>query len=109
VSTNQIPTPEATEPAHGGIKRLRRQVGVLRALTVVSLVLVLVLAVWSVVGIVSLSSQVSSLEAKIDSLSALASEGRTAAGGSAGDATTPSAQAAPAPDRRKASAGSTRS
>ena len=79
------------------MKRLRRQVGVLRALTVVSLVLVLVLAVWSVVGIVSLSSQVSSLEAKIDSLSARASEGRTTAGGSAGDATTPGAQAAPAP------------
>ena len=97
MSTNQIPTPEATEPAHGGIKRLSRQVGVLRALTVVSLVLVIVLGVWSVVGIVSLSSQVSSLEAKIDSLSARVSEGRTAAGGSAGDATTPGAQAAPAP------------
>ena len=79
------------------MKRLRRQVGVLRALTVVSLVLVIVLAVWSVVGIVSLSSQVSSLEAKIDSLSARANEGRTAAGGSVGDATTPGAQAAPAP------------
>lgn len=50
--------------------RLRRQVGVLRALTILSLVLVVVLGVWSVVGILSLSAQLSSLEAKVDVLNA---------------------------------------
>ena len=88
---------ETTPVEARGLSRLRRQISVLRALTLVSLVLVIILGVWSVVGIVSLSSQVSSLEAKVDSLSARMSEGRTSAGGSTGDATTPGAQAAPAP------------
>lgn len=97
MSTNQIPTPEGPESAARGVKRLRRQVGLLRALTVVSLVLVIVLAVWSVVGIVSLSSQVSSLEQKVDSLSARLSSERTSASRSTTPAPAPATSAQPAP------------
>jgi protein-disulfide isomerase len=85
-----------------GSAKLRRQIGVLRVLTISSLVLVIVLAVWSVVGIVALSSQVSSLEQKIDSLSARLSTERTSSSGSTAPAPAPapapSAQPAPAPD-----------
>jgi protein-disulfide isomerase len=67
-----------------GSTKLRRQLGRLRVLVVVSLVLVIVLGVWSVVGIVSLTSQVSSLESKVDSLTARLgsqpAEGSTSAG-----------------------------
>ncbi|MEY4168978.1 MAG: hypothetical protein RLZ94_51 [Actinomycetota bacterium] len=79
--------------------KLRRQIGVLRVLTIVSLVLVIILGVWSVVGIVALSAQVSSLEQKLDSLSARLSSERTSSGGSTTPAPAPatSAQAVPAP------------
>jgi protein-disulfide isomerase len=48
-----------------------------------SLVLVTILGVWSVVGVVALTSQVSALEAKVDALTARISEERSTAGGSA--------------------------
>lgn len=93
MSTDESLAPALHENSARGLSRLRRQVGFVRALTVVSLVLVVLLGVWSVVGIVSLSSQVSALEAKVDSLSARLSEGRAASS----DATTPGAQSAPSP------------
>jgi len=73
-------------PASQGTGRLRRQLGIVRALAVVGLVLVVVVAVWSVVGIVTLASQVSSLEAKVDALTAALDDERGAARESAGDA-----------------------
>lgn len=89
-----IPTPAVDR----GSAKLRRQIGILRALTIVSLVLVVVLAVWSVVGIVALTSQVSSLEAKVDALSARVSAERTVAEGpSAAAPSAPSPQSAPTP------------
>lgn len=93
-------------PAPQGTGRLRRQLGVVRALAVVGLVLVVILAVWSVVGIVTLASQVSSLEAKVESLTAALNQDRGVPGESAGDAGAsgtgslpspgPTAEAAPA-------------
>jgi protein-disulfide isomerase len=71
----------------------RRQVSILRTLTIISLVLAVVVAVWSVVGIVSLSSQVSSLESKVDSLSSRLS----AQGASAERPASSGAQSAPSP------------
>lgn len=94
---NQPPTASASDAATRGASGVRRQVGTLRVLTIVSLVLVVLLGVWSVVGIVSLSSQVSSLEAKVDILSARLSEDRGATSGPAGDTTTSQAQPAPSP------------
>jgi len=90
------PVPMPSGPDRGSVK-LRRQIGVLRVLTIVSLVFVIVLAVWSVVGIVALSSQVSSLEQKVDSLSARLSSERTSSSGSTAPAPATSAQPAPAP------------
>jgi protein-disulfide isomerase len=92
--------PGAPAPAADrGSAKLRRQIGVLRTLTIVSLVLVVILAVWSVVGIVALTSQVSSLEAKVDSLSARLSAERSAASGADASSSTPSEPgSAPAPD-----------
>lgn len=90
---NQPPVAESPDPVLRGTARLRRQVSTLRVLTIASLVLVVLLGVWSVVGIVSLSSQVSSLEAKVDSLSARLTEDR----GATSDPTTPGTQSAPSP------------
>ena len=90
---NHPPTADSPDPAVRGTARLRRQVGTLRVLTIVSLVLVVLLGVWAVVGVVSLSSQVSSLEAKVDSLSVRWSEER----GATGDSATTGAQSAPSP------------
>ena len=92
------PVPESSEQPSRGVARLRRQVGILRALALVSLVLVVLLGVWSVVGVVYLSSSVSSLEAKVDSLSAQLGESRTPVGGSARDpSVTGGSAATPAP------------
>ena len=85
------PAPPPPDASVRGVTRLRRQVGLIRALSIVSLVLVVVLGVWSVVGIVSLSSSVSSLEAKVDSLSAQLSDEHAAPSA----APTPGAQSAP--------------
>lgn len=90
---NQPPLADSPDPAVRGTGRLRRQVGTWRALTIVSLVLVVLLGVWAVVGVVSLSSQVSSLEDKVDSLSARLTEDR----GATRDSTTSGAQSAPSP------------
>ena len=90
---NHPPTADSPDPAVRGTARLRRQVGTLRVLTIVSLVLVVLLGVWAVVGVVSLSAQVSSLEAKVDSLSVRWSEER----GATGDSATTGAQSAPSP------------
>lgn len=90
---NQPPVADPSDPVVRGTARLRRQVGTLRVLTVVSLVLVVLLGVWAVVGIVSLSSQVSSLEAKVDSLSVRLAAER----GSASGSTTSGTQSAPSP------------
>ena len=89
----QPPVADSPDPVVRGTVRLRRQVSTLRVLTIVSLVLVVLLGVWAVVGVVSLSSQVSTLEAKVDSLSARLTEGR----GATSDPTTPGAQSAPSP------------
>lgn len=78
-----------------GTLRLRRQVSRLRALAIVSVILVVILAVWSVIGIVSLSSQVSSLEAKVDSLAAATSTQASSAGDSGAGAPSAAPQAAP--------------
>lgn len=84
-----------------GVGRLRRQVGVLRALTVVSLVLLVLVAVWSVVGIGYLTSQMSSLEAKVDALSArLATQEASPTTSTSPDI--PAASASPAPTRDSA-------
>ncbi len=100
---SQPPVTEGSDAAGRGTARLRRQVGALRALTIISLVLVVVLAVWSVVGIISLSSQVSSLEAKVDALSArLAEEGAATGDRAASDAAT-SPSPAPSPAQAPAS------
>ena len=90
---NQPPVTDPSDPGVRGTARLRRQVGTLRVLTTVSLVLVVLLGVWAVVGIVSLSSQVSSLEAKVDSLSVRLAAERGPASGS----TTSGTQSAPSP------------
>ena len=87
-----IPDTPASSPENPGNARLRRQVGRLRALAVVALVLVVVLGVWSVIGIVTLSSQVSSLEAKIDSIATASGAETSTSGGSAtsqGEAASP--------------------
>lgn len=85
--------PDNPVPGHDapGTVRLRRQVSRARTLGVVTLVLVVLLGVWSVVGIASLTSQVSSLEDKIDALSSRLSAPSAAANG----ATAPQAQSAP--------------
>lgn len=94
-----VPPSSPLSGADRGSAKLRRQIGVLRTLTIVSLVLVVILAVWSVVGIVALASQVSSLEAKVDSLSARLSAERTSGGDAAAGSATPSPQGnVPAPD-----------
>ena len=90
---NQPPVADPSDPVVRGTARLRRQVGTLRVLTVVSLVLVVLLGVWAVVGIVSLSSQVSSLGAKVDSLSVRLAAER----GATGESTTSETQSAPSP------------
>lgn len=89
----RVSLPENPLPTHDapGTVRLRRQVSRARALGIVTLVLVVLLGVWSVVGIASLTSQVSSLEDKIDALSARVSAPSAAADG----ATAPQAQSAP--------------
>lgn len=102
--------PAVTEPHDSGARgttRLRRQVSVLRVLTVLTLGLVVLLGVWSVVGIVSLSSSVASLEAKVDSLSARLSEGGGATGSPASDSVAPGASSAPRPDPTAAQAPAT--
>lgn len=87
-------TQSTAGPPHG-MARLRRQVFALRIVVIVGIVLVVILGVWSVVGIVSLSAQVSSLEAKVDSLNArLAVQGGGAQGGGAQGG---GAQSAPTP------------
>jgi protein-disulfide isomerase len=60
----------AAEGPTRGLGRIKRDVTTARVLAIIGLALVVVVAVWSVVGIVSLSSQVSALSAKVDSLSA---------------------------------------
>lgn len=90
---NLPPMVDSPDPAGRGMARLRRQVGTMRVLTIVSLVLVVLLGVWAVVGIVSLSSQVSSLEAKVDSLSVRLATER----GAASESTTSGTQSAPSP------------
>lgn len=90
---NQPPMADSSDPIVRGTVRLRRQVSTLRLLTIVSLVLVVLVGVWSVVGIASLSSQVSSLEAKVDFLSARLTEDRAATS----DSTMSGAQSAPSP------------
>lgn len=97
---NQPPVADSPDPVVRGTVRLRRQVSTLRALTIVSLVLVVLLGVWSGVGIVSLSSQVSSLEAKVDSLSVRLTEDR----GATSDLATPGTQSAPSPSPSAAEA-----
>ena len=100
---NQPPVTDPSDPGVRGTARLRRQVGTLRVLTIVSLVLVVLLGVWAVVGIVSLSSQVSSLEAKVDSLSVRLAAGpggtspSTASGTQSAPTPAPSAAEAPIP------------
>lgn len=90
---NHPPVADSPDSAVRGMARLRRQVGTMRVLTIVSLVLVVLLGVWAVVGIVSLSSQVSSLEAKVDSLSVRLATER----GAASESTTSGTQSAPSP------------
>jgi protein-disulfide isomerase len=91
-----LPDAPALPPSPGPDRasaKMRRQLGLVRALTLVSLVLVIVLAVWSVVGILALTSQVSSLESKVDALSSRVADG----GARQSSATTPGAQSAPSP------------
>jgi protein-disulfide isomerase len=91
-----LPDAPALPPSPGPDRasaKMRRQLGLVRALTLVSLVLVIVLAVWSVVGILALTSQVSSLEAKVDALSARVADGGARQGGTIA----PGAQSAPTP------------
>ncbi|MEY3732652.1 MAG: Serine/threonine-protein kinase pknE [Actinomycetota bacterium] len=76
-----------------GTARMRRQVGRLRSLAIVAVVLVVILGVWSVIGIVTLSSQVSSLEAKVDSLATTTGALNSSSGGSAASG----AQSPPSP------------
>lgn len=93
-----MPPPAPMESDPRGVGRLRRQVGVLRALTVVSVVLLVLVAVWSVVGIGYLTSQMSSLETKVDTLSArLATQEASPTTSTSPD--TPSASTPPAPTR----------
>lgn len=75
--------PAGMEPP--GTARLRRQLARLRVLVGLTVVLTMVVAVWSVVGVILLSAQVSSLEAKVDGLAARA----TSASPSAGELPTP--------------------
>ena len=90
---NLPPMVDSPDPAVRGTARLRRQVGTLRVVAIVSLVLVVLLGVWAVVGIVSLSSQVSSLDAKVDSLSVRLAAER----GADSESTTSGTQSAPSP------------
>ena len=57
-----------------GLSSLRRQVATLRVLLVVALVLLVVIGVWSIVGVASLTSQVETLEAKVDRNAAIAAQ-----------------------------------
>ena len=67
-----------------GMAKLKRQVSRLRAALVVVLVLLIVVGVWAVIGVTSLSSTVSSLETKVEKLQSETSA--QAAGGGSGNA-----------------------
>lgn len=67
-----------------GMAKLKRQVSRLRAALVVVLVLLIVVGVWAVIGVTSLSSTVSSLETKVEKLQSETSA--QAAGGGGGNA-----------------------
>lgn len=66
MSDEQLPHPYSPDRPVPGLAKMRRQITALRALLVVALALLLVIGVWSVVGIAFLSAQVSSLESKVD-------------------------------------------
>ncbi len=71
-----------------GMAKLKRQVSRLRVALVVVLVLLVVVGVWAVIGVTTLSSTVSSLETKVDKLQSetsaqAAGGGTTASGGGA--------------------------
>jgi protein-disulfide isomerase len=95
--TVSLPDPVSAGHDAPGSARLRRQVLRLRALLVVTLVLTVIVGVWSVVGMVSVMSQLSSLEAKVDALTSELSSANESRGPgvSPGDAAAPSAPTAP--------------
>jgi protein-disulfide isomerase len=74
---------------------MRRDITTARVLAIVGLALVVVVAVWSIVGIVSLSSQVASLSAKVDSLTARSAAPATPASSERPAQTPPSGAAVP--------------
>lgn len=86
MSDSDIPSVVNAQSAPPGLGPLKREMTTTRVMTIIGLALVVVVAVWSVVGIVSLSSQVSSLSAKVDALSVRSSsttptgEGSTTSG-----------------------------
>ena len=93
-----------SESAPRGLAKVKRDVVTTRVLAIVALALIIVIGVWSIVGIVSLSAQVSSLSAKVDSLAARSDTSATGSGtGSAATgsppttAPNPSGTAPPAP------------
>lgn len=88
------PVPPTNPADERGSAKLRRHVGLLRTLTIISLVLIVIVGVWSAVGIVALTSQLSSLQGKFDSLSARLVEERSPTGAAAAPAS-PTPRASP--------------
>ena len=95
MSVNDSTSDVTSDGPARGLAKVKRDLVATRVVSIVALAFVIVIAVWSIVGVVSLSAQVSSLSAKVDSLTARSGTSATNSGaGSAASGSRPT----PAPN-----------